>query len=503
MIKYHQPLFIGLLISFLSLSIAAPVRAESKINATPTNLTVAGKRCFINRVNCTKVKRNLLLRSKQEVTNIKIISSDLNRTDATQVFPADAIQINSANISTTIQQLNANEFVTVPIEFDLQNIPSGEFNGTLLVTYVDGEIIIPVNIKVKDNWFLPLLVLLLGVSLGIAISAYRNEGMARDEVLVKVGRIRSRVRADNEIDQAFTNKINAYLVEVETAIESKNWQTATETVNQAQKTWDKWRKGKYDWLDLLKSESELRECLDKEYPQSSKQNIPYLQNIRWELQKTRRNLAAMDTPDNFSQSLKEVRQQLNRYLQGKTQYEKFSELRLQLPDALDNKTLTYWDLEDTDLEQKLYNLSNQDEAFTQWQQEVKNKSQELIQVIEQQSNQDSTNQQVENIARSIKNPIPNTQISPIPDIQAFDKEKVDKSARQRLYLFNIVSYAIAIFLLGGAGFTQLYAANKTFGSNGLTEYFALLAWGFGAEATRETVTKVLQDWKQSGVKDKS
>ena len=211
----------------------------------------------------------------------------------------------------------------------------------------------------------------------------------------------------------------------------------------------------------------------------------------------------MDTPDNFSQSLKEVRQQLNRYLQGKTQYEKFSELRLQLPDALDNKTLTYWDLEDTDLEQKLYNLPNQDEAFTQWQQEVKNKSQELIQAIEQQSNQDSTNQQAENIARSIKNPIPDTQISPIPDIQLFDKEKIDQSARQRLYVFNIVSYAIAIFLLGGAGFTQLYAANKTFGSNGLTEYFALLAWGFGAEATRETVTKVLQDWKQSGVKEKS
>ncbi len=311
---------------------------------------------LVNRINCTKAKRHLLLRSQQEVTNIKIISSDLNRTDAAQVFPADAIKINSVNISTTIQQLNANESVTVPIEFDLQNIPSGEFNGTLLVTYADGEIIIPVNIKVKDNWFLPLLVLLLGVSLGIAISAYRNEGMARDEVLVKVGRIRSRVRADNEIDEAFTNKINAYLVEVETAIESKNWQTATETVNQAQKIWDKWRKGKSDWLDLLKSEFELRECLDKEYPQNSKQNIPYLQNIRWELQKTRRNLASMDNPDNFSQSLKEVRQQLNRYLQGKTQYEKFSELRLQLPDAVDNKTLTYWDLEDADLEQKLYNL---------------------------------------------------------------------------------------------------------------------------------------------------
>mgnify|MGYP001791643729 FL=1 len=501
-IKYHQPLFIGLLISFLGLSIAAPVRAESKINATPTNLTVAGKRCFINRVNCTKVKRNLLLRSKQEVTNIKIISSDLNRTDAAQVFPADAIQINSANISTTIQQLNANEFVTVPIEFDLRNIPSGEFNGTLLVTYADGEIRISVNIKVKDNWLLPLLVLLLGVNLGIAISAYRNEGMARDEVLVKVGRIRSRVRADNEIDEAFINKINAYLVEVETAIENKNWQTATETVNQAQKIWDKWRKSKSDWLNLLKSESELRECLDKEYPQNSKQNIPYLQNIRWELQKTRRNLAAMDTPDNFSQSLKQVRQQLNRYLSAKTQYEKFSELRLQLPDEVDDKTLRYWDLEDTELEQKLYNLPNQDEAFTQWQEKVKYKSQELIEVIAQQSKPDSTNKQAENIARSIKNPVANIQISPVPDIQLFDKEKIDKSAHQRLYLFNVVSYGIAIFLLGGAGFTQLYAANKTFGSNGLTEYFALLAWGFGAEATRETVTKVLQDWKLSGVKNK-
>ncbi len=68
---------------------------------------------------------------------------------------------------------------------------------------------------------------------------------------------------------------------------------------------------------------------------------------------------------------------------------------------------------------------------------------------------------------------------------------------------GLFSYLIAIFLLGGAGFTQLYAVNNTFGVNGLTDYFALLAWGFGAEATRESVTKVLQEWKSPGFKQKS
>ncbi|MDF5726662.1 MAG: hypothetical protein PUP92_01145 [Rhizonema sp. PD38] len=69
-----------------------------------------------------------------------------------------------------------------------------------------------------------------------------------------------------------------------------------------------------------------------------------------------------------------------------------------------------------------------------------------------------------------------------------------------MYWFNWLSYAIAVSLLAGAGFGQLYATQPMFGANGWSDYFTLLAWGFGAEATRDAITKVVRDWKLPGFK---
>ncbi|MEL6458578.1 MAG: hypothetical protein AAFQ91_10065 [Cyanobacteria bacterium J06621_15] len=50
-----------------------------------------------------------------------------------------------------------------------------------------------------------------------------------------------------------------------------------------------------------------------------------------------------------------------------------------------------------------------------------------------------------------------------------------------------MSYAIAVALLAGAGFRQLYANQPIFGANDWSDYFSLLAWGFVAEATRDAI----------------
>lgn len=54
--------------------------------------------------------------------------------------------------------------------------------------------------------------------------------------------------------------------------------------------------------------------------------------------------------------------------------------------------------------------------------------------------------------------------------------------------------------LVGVGFSQLYSDQPTFGAHPWKGYFALLAWGFGAEATRDAVTKVIQGWELPGLK---
>ncbi len=66
-----------------------------------------------------------------------------------------------------------------------------------------------------------------------------------------------------------------------------------------------------------------------------------------------------------------------------------------------------------------------------------------------------------------------------------------QSSRARLRLFTITTYIVALGLLAWVGFNELYASSATFGAKGALDYFALLVWGFGAEATRSAVTDLV------------
>jgi hypothetical protein len=87
-----------------------------------------------------------------------------------------------------------------------------------------------------------------------------------------------------------------------------------------------------------------------------------------------------------------------------------------------------------------------------------------------------------------------------PSTSLLSWEEQASSANVRLKVFTVTSYIIAIVFLAGAGFSQLYVDKPTFGDNPWNDYSALMAWGFGAEATRDAVTKVVQGWSLPGLK---
>ena len=72
-------------------------------------------------------------------------------------------------------------------------------------------------------------------------------------------------------------------------------------------------------------------------------------------------------------------------------------------------------------------------------------------------------------------------------------------ANFNLKVFAWVSYAIALILLVGAGFNEMYLKEETFGERPFGDYFALLAWGFGAEASREEIAKAVEGRGLSGL----
>ena len=83
-------------------------------------------------------------------------------------------------------------------------------------------------------------------------------------------------------------------------------------------------------------------------------------------------------------------------------------------------------------------------------------------------------------------------IRSIPAIQEQAEQKTAQQAGWRLQVFRWTGQGVAIALLCGAGFNQLYAANPIFGANPVADYTSLLAWGFTAEVTRDSVGKILQ-----------
>ena len=80
-----------------------------------------------------------------------------------------------------------------------------------------------------------------------------------------------------------------------------------------------------------------------------------------------------------------------------------------------------------------------------------------------------------------------------------DDSQVIAAADRRLQIFNWISYGLAILLLAGAGFAELYIGKPAFGANPWGDYLALLAWGFGAEASRTAVVEMLRGWGLPGI----
>jgi hypothetical protein len=479
----HQVTLLSIALSSLLFPISG-VMAQTKVTPIPSNLTVLGTRCVLPQLGCEAIARNLLLRSDRGITNLQIYSLDLNRLDGAAVFPAQSIR-------PTISQnfLQPNQPLTIPIQFDLDNTPSGEYNGAILLSYTEGELTIPMAIRVKDHPLAPFFVLLLGVGLGIGISSYRTEGMARDEILVRVGRLRVQMQADPQLDISFERQIANYLIDVDTALEAKRWEMAQQAIDRAIGIWDKWRKDRQEWVVQIQYRQELATRLQAEMAVTV--DSFYLQSMRRQLEDLTRKTVDLTSPLQLRDALDDLQQQFNRYLQGRSKLEKLKQLAIELP--LEQQIIGQSRIQQFQL--SLDSLSPQkSDLLTTWQKSVDGAISEWMQILEKQKPLENGSGTSLTKNSAIVFPF----LAPVPEVRP-PADPIEM-ARRRLLWFNWLSYAIAVGLLSGTGFVQLYVTKPTFGANGLGDYFVLMAWGFGAEVTRDSVTKVVRDWKLPGLK---
>lgn len=227
--------------------------AQTKVLAKPDSLTVTGIRGA-----AIKETRTLTLRSTDPINNIRIYAFDLYNSDRDRVFPKSLITVPSQ-----VKLVNNESLETFPVEFNLQNSPSGEFQGEILISYDGSEVSVPVIVRVKDSWYLPFTLLVFGVILGTTVSSYSRSGRVADEIAVSIESLRTQLKNDTDIPLSFASRISTHLIDAEFAKDAKQIDSAQKSVSEARNFWNKWIRQRADWLEALRVGNILKENLTK------------------------------------------------------------------------------------------------------------------------------------------------------------------------------------------------------------------------------------------------
>jgi hypothetical protein len=461
------------LVSFCATTV---VRAQSVITAEP--ITVMAMRG-------TMVTRTLLLRSSGVITGVQVIALDLTNADGSAVLPAGMM-----HVMLPADTINAGGLLTVPVMFDLNNVPSGEYKGQLLVSVPGNTYDVPITVTIKDPPFAPLLILLVGVALGMWISWYRVRGKPHDSALMRMGRFRARFLAESDLGQPFRNRVDELIVDADALARGEKWDEAAKAIDQAEAVLDKWHKGCADWQAQLAYQTDL---IKKISSNAVDQDSAYVRTTILALNVTTRSAPDLKEPNELRQQLDKLHDQINAYMVLRHLFEQVDKQLIPLLNTQDGLTLRQksaavrdrfnaltpdnqagYDALRTDMEALVADLNHR----------LRNNGTET----------DSSTKDLSSLANGLF-----ALVDPPPVAHAFSQATKENGARVRLRVFNIASILIALLLLASAGFIELYTNKPTFGASMWNDYFTLLAWGFGAEATRAAVTDLVHSWGVAGV----
>jgi hypothetical protein len=553
-----------------------PVIAEDAVKATPSQIVVSGDRCpqwacgFLSpraqveersndrsaRVNGVDVPkdidkairsqgigysvkadmRKLVLQSpkpddseqkkgskaQKAVTSlgqrIRITTLDLERKGDQAVFSADQIVVGgSAGL-----ELVPGQALSIPLTFRIgETSSSGEYSGNLLVQHDKGDLLVPITVKVRDTWWMALSILGVGVSLATMLSAYQANGFDRDEVRLKIYRLRQKMQSDlknttlTHVAERFQDRVNFYLEEVDVQLDEKKWEEARKSFKEGQVVWSRWTKEQKAWLEVWKYIEEDLKSRVGEGTSNISGNTSYGEELNDRFEKAFSTIATYETPEKFGQSLIDIKKSVDNYSRCNHKFNEIEELEQELsnneragPDCIN--TLNK-------LKESLKNFTLNDlNGCKAWMGQADKLYESLIALrssalpsggIYKRSGNSPPESPVL-LLRSIPGAenleVDSTTIDVIECLVQEEKKKAYffpfhirlpwQGEQIRVFLFRKGTHLVAIILICGTGLGQIYGSNPVFGANPAVDYFGLLAWGFSIEMTRE---KIAQRFKLS------
>ena len=473
-------LIIVLLLLLIPLKVQAQENIELHIH--PQSLKIAGTKG-------QKITRVLTITANRAIDSqdLQISFRDLYRTDELAIFPVTAQKANNQ-----AAQISKFEY-QIPLEFDLQQSSSmGEFSGDIVLQYPQQgenspeEILLPITTKIKSNWFLPFLIIALGTGIGMGLSWYRAKGRPRDEILVRVGRLRIWIEKDPQFakSRGFKTQIDYQLNNVRSAVQEERWEDAESALTLAKAIWQKWNKGKTLLLPQLEYADRLEQKVAEIDPQQ-----PFKQQILYKIAEQGEKAPDLENIEQLRINLSEIASKLNTYHQLQNQWEQIEHLWHKLSQEFPAGTkkwaskLENW--------QQQFNSLTLDDDLSNFLAQLQNTALEI--------NEDIPKGRGSATEESLAVVTDKLILEDAPTGIAFDLKQSFRKANLNLKIFAWLSYAIALILLVGAGFNEMYLKQETFGEKPFADYFSLLAWGFGAEASRDAISKAIEGWGLAGL----
>ncbi|HMO57183.1 MAG TPA: hypothetical protein PKA05_12235 [Roseiflexaceae bacterium] len=478
-------LFAALTIGLIAPHVAA---AQQVVTADPLQLTVAGE-------VGQRTERVVILTASAPVSGVSTLLTQFVRADNAAALTQSAVTIGEA--ATTIDGGNR---IALPISFDLSGAASGEYLGSLIVSYnsdgVPTSTAIPVMVSIKDGPWGALFVLVLGVAIASLISIYRAELQPRDELAMRSDRLRSQVaRSSQGMYSAFQQAFGRQFDLVSLALQSSRLDQARQLLDETETLLATWVQARGEWVRLGEFAAEIVNNL---VARGVVEGSTFDRSIRQQVADALSASVPARDPATLQAQLNQSAALVNTYLRAKARVDDLGDV-----------------LKQTEAEQK---HAKRDEEFARQALVLR---EQLAGATAEETTLTDIESRAEALAEELKAlpPVPRAgmlsgeggvgatvtrvfqQRAPELFTQlALSVSKITppttgsgSAAAWRIWAFRMARFVIAIAFLAGAGFAELYIGKATFGANWWSDYFTLLLWGFSSEMSRAAITDLTRN----------
>jgi hypothetical protein len=435
------------------------------------------------------------------LTGLRAIPQDLHTADG------EALAANRIHVALPSDTIAGGQLVTAAVTIDLHHLAPGAYSGEVLFTSDTGiPLVLPVAVNVRDIWFWPAVVAVIGVGVGLYLSTYQHKGKARDGLTLRVVAVREAMRADDGPQAGFGSRIELWLSKAEAAIRAEEWDVAKTAVQNAEDLLRTWYAGNWQaQIDYLhRVQKELMTTQEEAGP------LTGLKALEQRVQAALETAPDMKTPADLRQKALDIERALARIEGVWQQYQAVEKIRTETT-WIDYDIQESWRLELQRLQNEIYHLSpDEEEGWKHVEQDLQALGKRMLQDIERaqteypgmESHAIPKDGSFRGLATTDQGALAQFKallLAPIkalrepPDAGPFTLEDASRARRQQL-VFTLVTYAVGGLALAAVGYNTLYLANPTFGAQPITDYMALLAWGLGAETTFANVAGMLSQW---------